>query len=324
MARRRIDWHKQIGRRINLRDLHIFLAVTRCGIMAKAAAQLGVSQPTVSQAIAGIEYAYGVRLLDRSPHGIEPTLYGNTLIRRSIAVFDELQQSGRDIDHLADPTSGELRIGFQESVGAALLGPIIRRFSEKFPGVTLHLDDLPSAAFQLSQLRARRYDLILALLTRSLDDEDLHVEVLLNDRVAVACNIQSRWARRREIKLNELAEEPWILTPPDTWAYARVAEAFTAQGLAMPKAHLVTMSVPLRAYLVSNGKYISTFARSTLRAIAPTFRLKVVSVDLHDRAWPAVIIMLKHRTLSPLVERFIECARTVAGSIAGKATSENH
>ena len=52
----------------------------------------------------------GVRLLDRSPQGIEATPYGRALLRRSIAVFDELKQSVKDIEHLADPTTGEIRI----------------------------------------------------------------------------------------------------------------------------------------------------------------------------------------------------------------------
>jgi hypothetical protein len=56
--------------------------------MAKAAAQLRVSQPTVSEVIAELEHTFGMRLLDRSPQGVQPTMYGNALLKRSIAVFD--------------------------------------------------------------------------------------------------------------------------------------------------------------------------------------------------------------------------------------------
>ena len=80
--------------------------------MAKAAGQLGVSQPAVSEVIADLEHALGVRLLDRSPQGVEPTMYGSALLKRSIAVFDELKQSVKDIEYLADPTTGEIECMF--------------------------------------------------------------------------------------------------------------------------------------------------------------------------------------------------------------------
>src|ERR1700752_2995076 len=107
---RKIDWESQIGRRLRLRDLHVFHTVVQQGSMAKAAAQLGVSQPAISEVIADLEHALGVRLLDRSPQGIAPTMYGNALLKRSTAAFDELKQSVRDIEHLADPASGEIKI----------------------------------------------------------------------------------------------------------------------------------------------------------------------------------------------------------------------
>ena len=108
---RKIDWESQIGRRLRLRDLHVFSTVVQCGSMAKAAQQLGVSQPAVSEVIADLEHALGVRLLDRSSQGIEPTIYGDALLKRSVAVFDELKQSIRDIEFLSDATTGEVRIG---------------------------------------------------------------------------------------------------------------------------------------------------------------------------------------------------------------------
>jgi DNA-binding transcriptional LysR family regulator len=81
--------------RLKLRDLRILLAVTQTGSMAKAAAQLATSQPAVSRAIADMEVTLGVSLLERSSRGVEPTPYGRALIKRGIAVFDELRQGSR-------------------------------------------------------------------------------------------------------------------------------------------------------------------------------------------------------------------------------------
>jgi DNA-binding transcriptional LysR family regulator len=99
----------------------------------------------VSEIIADLENALGVRLLDRHPHGIEPTKYGDALIRRSTAVFDELQQSVRDIEFLADPTAGKVKFGCTEPM-AAILSPIMERFTRQYSRVlhevsgTAHFD----------------------------------------------------------------------------------------------------------------------------------------------------------------------------------------
>ena len=70
-----VDWESRIGRRVTLRDLHILFAVVQHGSMAKAAGPLGLTQSAVSQSVAALEHALKVRLLDRSPRGVEPTIY---------------------------------------------------------------------------------------------------------------------------------------------------------------------------------------------------------------------------------------------------------
>jgi DNA-binding transcriptional LysR family regulator len=130
---RKIDWESQIGRRLRLRDLHVFFAVTQHGSMAKAAAQLGVSQPAVSEVIADLEHALGVRLLDRSPQGVVPTVYGKALLKGSTAVFDELKQTVRDIEFLSDPTTGEIRIARPVAIASTIIPHVIERFALKYP-----------------------------------------------------------------------------------------------------------------------------------------------------------------------------------------------
>jgi DNA-binding transcriptional LysR family regulator len=309
---RKINWDSQFGLRLKLRDLHVFFTVVRVGSMARAAEQLGVAQPTVSETIADLEVSYGVRLLDRSPRGVEPTIYGAALYRRCVAAFDELKQSGRDIEYLANPKVGDLRIGCQESLLAAILPPIIRRFSNDYPQVTLHVDDVPSPAEQLAELRNRKYDFVLARIVRPLtEEEDVCVETLFHDHVVIAADARNKLARRRKIDLADLADQPWIFTRSDSWAYSRLAEAFEQRGLKMPKGSLLTLSVPLRIHLLANSNHISVFASSVLRLNAARYGLRELSVDLPQRPWPAVVVKLRSRTLNPLVERFIECAREV-------------
>src|SRR5262245_31918239 len=111
-------WSDQIGRRLKLRDLHVLSAVVQWGSMAQAARHLAVSQPVVSAAISDLEHTIGVRLLDRSRKGIEPTIYGRALLKHGIIAFDALKEGVKEIEFLADPTCGELRIGCPEWVAA--------------------------------------------------------------------------------------------------------------------------------------------------------------------------------------------------------------
>jgi DNA-binding transcriptional LysR family regulator len=95
----------RVGRRLRFRDLQVFFAVVQSGSMARAAQQLGLTQPAVSDIVAALEDMFGVRLFDRNSRGVELTIYGHALLRRGNAAFDELKQGIRDIEFLSDPTA---------------------------------------------------------------------------------------------------------------------------------------------------------------------------------------------------------------------------
>jgi DNA-binding transcriptional LysR family regulator len=319
---RKIDWDSQIGRRLKLRDLHVFSMVVQRGSMAKAAQHLGVSQPAVSEVIAGLEHTLGVRLVDRSAQGVEPTIYGDALLRRSVAVFDELKQGIKDIEFLSDPTIGEVRIACMESLWYTLVPEIILRFSNLYPRVKVHAD-LTAHSREFPGLRERKYDCVLERVPASLFDEhvtdDLNVEFLFDEALIVAAGMHTKWARRRKIDLAELIDEPWILGGPDTWHRALVNEIFSARGLNAPEPSVATLSITLRARLLAAGPYLSIFLPSVVRQlVADRCAVAALAVDLPAKRFSASILTLKNRTMSPVVERFLECVREVAKSFTGK------
>jgi DNA-binding transcriptional LysR family regulator len=319
---RKIDWDSQIGRRLKLRDLHVFSTVIQQGSMAKAAQQLGVSQPAVSEVIANLEHALGVRLVDRSAQGIEPTIYGDCLLRRSVAVFDELKQGIKDIEFLSDATTGEVRIACMESLWFTFLPEIILRFSKLYPHVKMHAD-LTAHLKEFSGLRERKYDCMLERVPASIVDhhgtDDLNVESLFDEVVGAVAGTHTKWARRRKIDLAELINEPWASGGPGTWHRALIEEIFHARGLSAPEPSVATVSISLRARLVAAGPYLGFFLPSVVRQlIADHHAITTLPVDLPAIPFRASIVTLKNRTLSPVVERFIACAREVAASFGGK------
>jgi DNA-binding transcriptional LysR family regulator len=80
-----------------------------------------------------------------------------------------------------------------------------------------------------------------------------------------------------------------------------------------------TLSVHLRAEMAATGRFVTTFPRSVLMLHAERLRLKVLPVDLQSRSWPILAVSLKNRTLSPAVERFLECARSVGQQLSSEA-----
>src|SRR5262245_8500539 len=251
-----LDWESRIGRRVRLRDLHVLFAVVQHRSMAGAGVQLGISQSAVSQSIAALEHALAVRLLDRTPRGVAPTMYADALIRRGRAAFDELRSGVKDIEFLADPTGGEVRIGCSESISAGVLPPIIERLSRQHPRMVFEVS--PSNAFRLEfpELHDRTADVAFSILSPPLLDrisDDLKAEVLFDDQICLAAGPQSPWTNRRKLDFADLIDAGWIMPSTGAPGEAAVVEAFRARGLPPPRVSVKTFSVHLRNFLGVRG-----------------------------------------------------------------------
>ena len=209
-----MQWADRIGRRLKLRDLHILLTVVQQGSMAKAAAELGISQPAVSKAIADMEHTFGLRLLDRGRSGIEPTAYGRALVKRGLAIFDELKHGVEELAFLADPTVGELRIGSTESIAAGLLPAVIERFSREYPGVHLDVAQAVISTLHYRELRERSIDLLLGRIPTPFAEDDLEADIVYDDQVVVVAAGKANGRARARLKLADLAANPGFCRQP--------------------------------------------------------------------------------------------------------------
>jgi DNA-binding transcriptional LysR family regulator len=305
---------ERIERRINLHDVRVLMSVVDAGSMGKAAKRLATSQPAISRAIANLEAALGVTLLDRSSQGIEPTAYGRALVKRGLAVFDELMQSVKDIEFIADPTAGELRVGASIAVAVGFLSSVIDRLSMRYPRLAFQVlaTDTTTAYRALVD---RQVDLLVAHVIEPMANEHMNVEVLFHDPHVVVAGVENRWTRRRRLALGDLMNEPWVLPPPDAPYGAVVFEAFRACGLGLPRT-VVTSTLPVRSSLLATGRYLSMVPGVVLRFQAKNETLKGVSIELPTTLRPLAIITLKNRTLSSVARLFIDHAREAAKPLA--------
>jgi DNA-binding transcriptional LysR family regulator len=305
----------RIGRRLKLHDLHVLMAVVQAGSMKKAATLLNTGQSAISRSIAELERTIGVRLLDRNPQGVEPTGYGRALLDGGAAAFDGLRQAVENIEFLADPAAGEVRIGSSALLAASFVTGLIDRLSRRYPRLVFHLVTgyLDTLHRELSE---RNVDLLIERRVGAVADERLDFEFLFDESFVVAVSAQNPLVRRRRIHLADLANEPWVLPPPGSVIGSIVTDAFRASGLDYPRAIVVTDSPQVRVNLLATGRFVTIFPASALRFPTRRSELKVLPVELPMASVRNGIVTLKNRTLSPVAQLFIDHAREVAKPLA--------
>jgi DNA-binding transcriptional LysR family regulator len=315
MTRTPSHWMNRIGRRMKLRDLYILSAVVRWGSMAKAAAHLGMSQPAVSEAIASLEAALGVRLLDRSAHGVESTIYADALLKRGQVVFDELMQGVNEIEFLANPEVGEVRIACAEFLSADFLPRAIDLFSVQYPHVIFNIIQQDTSTLENRELQERAVDIVLARAPRNFVDDDLNVETLFEDPHYIVAGTNSAWASRDNIALTDLASESWII-PPSSIVEKFLQAEFERREMKL-NVSINAASILLRIQMLATGRYLSVMPLSLLAGNENRWPIKALKVrDVHLTPPPISLITLKKRTLSPVVERFVLHLRDLAKSMA--------
>ena len=302
--------------RLKLHELHILLAVAQAGSMAKAAAQLAISEPAVSRSISDMENTLGVSLFDRSSKGVEPTPYGRALIKRGVAVFDELRQGIREIEFIKDPTIGEVHIGATSTIAeVGIVAAVIARMSQKYPRVSFHVvEATPERLFH--ELRERNLDLIILLTFDPVASNDIVSEMLYEDRMVIVAAANNPWTRRSRIELADLINENWTLPEPGHPVTSIVAKAFRAIGCEAPRVIATAAPGRIRDTLLATGRFLAVVQESALYFGSTLSSLKVLPVELASARGTTSIMTLKKRALSPAAQLFIEHIREAAEPLA--------
>lgn len=308
-------------KRLKLRDLRILAAVAKAGSMARAARQMSMSQPAVSKAMQDLETILGARLFDRTSRGIEPTAFGSTMLRRVTAALDELSQGASDLEFLANPERGELRVVCSEGMASGILPVILQRLLDERPGLSFHVfaSDTPDHSYG-GLVASREVELALGRYPKPFVSADLEAEHLFDDALVVVAGKQHPAVRRRKLELSQLLEQTWIMMPPHAAVASVMQSVFVAADLPMPKAAVYTMSIHVRYSMLASGKCISMLPASSLRASPFRNLVAVLPVRLPGAPGPVGLIKVKGHTLSPIAELFAEATRVVSREVMGAAS----
>jgi len=306
----------RIRRGIRLRDIDVLLAVGQVGSMGKAADMLRMSQPAISKAIAQLESTVGVRLLDRSRQGVEPTIHGRALMRRATAVFDELDRGVEELDFLNDPKTGEIRVGGSEDMASSVFRPVLQSLLQSHPRMKTFaaIGDFNALARQLEE---RQIDVVVSRLYRP-PSHEYAVEVLFEDPIVVVADASHPIRRRRKMGLKDLLDQSWTLQPRGNTFSSAVLDVFGAANLAAPEIKVATTSYHLRQTLLATGKYLTAMPRFSVLLPRPHPALKILPVELPGTQHQVAIVSLKKRSLAPATQRFVGALRALTKSIANK------
>lgn len=160
-------------------------------------------------------------------------------------------------------------------------------------------------------LRERHVDLLFGRVIE-LKDNDANAEILFDDRLYVVAGTNSPWARRRNLTLKSLVNEPWTMPVFDSYAGSLIADAFRASNVPMPQNAVAGAGIQMQSALLGTGRFLSVLPGSFLKFNGKQLGLKALPITLRIAPHPVGAITLKNRTLSPLVAVFIEQARKLA------------
>lgn len=217
---------------MDLRHMRHFIAVAEELHFGRAAQRLNIAQPPLSQSIQRLELNLGVKLLNRSRRGVEMTQAGQVFLEEAKRTLRHAELARKMAQRAAEQIP-EVRVAF---VGPALyqvLPDLLKRFRVVAPDVEVRLFEQPSPD-QVIGLEAGDFDVGFCTRAMAMSDE---CETLVVERAPFVAAVPADWplARQESVTLIELAEQPWIQSPPKYNAAAHESMAMFKSVGVFPK-----------------------------------------------------------------------------------------
>jgi len=290
---------------MELRQLRYFAAVAEQRHFTRAAAQLHVAQPALSQQIRRLEHELGMTLLDRTSRSVRVTEAGEAVLRRARRALAEADAIGADLDALRGLRTGRVLVGAIQALGPFDLPGLLAAFRTEHPGIDLILRE-ETTQEMLALLAADELDLAIAAIEPP-PPREFATQALYEEDLVLALPPSHPLATRARLALSDLPDEPFILFREGSGLRATTERALAAAGL-QPRARLESTELSRVRALVARGLGVAIMPRSEtalpgprVAAVAlgpPTLRRRVGLVWRRDRRHP------------PAAEAFLRFARS--------------
>ena len=195
---------------MELRHLHYSQAVAEELSFSRGSKRLNIAQPALSRAIQQLEHSLGVQLLERTRHMVRLTPAGAVLLRETGVLLQQAEELTRRVRRTAAGEEGELRLGYIGPPTQPFLGPLLREYREKFPLVSVHLEERTPERIWEMVARGR----LSAALTRPVlvhESLGLRTITLHEERLGIVVPAEHDLARGKEVPWTVLEREPLIV-----------------------------------------------------------------------------------------------------------------
>ena len=235
---------------VDMGQLRCFVMAVDCRSISAAAKALDLSQPAISKKLQKLEHGLGVPLLERTPRGVRPTIYGSAYYARARAVLSELDRGNLDLQRLKGQPPQELRIGAAPSLMEMILPNAMARFGTEWPSIRFRVrhGDHDRLA---QQLERRQLDCLLTLSPINLADADVDIAVIAQSKQRAYVRRDHPLAKSEQVTFEELQSSRWILH--DLPLYR---ESFRAMF------ESVSLPAPLPTVLSQSLRFLATMTQS--------------------------------------------------------------
>lgn len=293
---------------MDLRQLTYFLKIAERRSITEAAAELNVTQPTLTKSMKLLEQELGVDLFQRLPRGVDLTEYGRRLVSHAQAVRVRIDDAVGELEALRDGHRGHVTIGAGPAWLRRHLPLAVSRALEARPGIRVRV----VGGFDEALLRGLRHgdlDFVVAELPRPQGD-DLEIETLSSDRLCVCCRAGHPLVGRDDTGPRDLLAYPWVLPVQATRARQRLDALFVAGDMTPPEPAVETDSMAFILAAVGSSDAL-TYTTATTMSLPEGRGLVVLpsSVMAADRG--AGIIQRKGAALPAAAEAIIDALRAV-------------
>jgi DNA-binding transcriptional LysR family regulator len=200
---------------MELRDLRYFVAVAQHRNFSRAAEQLAVSQPALSEQVRKLEDELGAPLFVRTSRGVTLTDAGEAFLPRARDVLAQADAAADSVRMVTSGVAGTLTLGFIDSAALAILPPLIRRFTDRYPNVKLRLRELGTRQ-QLEAAASGEID--VGIVRGPVWSEELNGRRIATESLLVALPAHHALAANTPIRLADLRDEGFVTYPAERQA----------------------------------------------------------------------------------------------------------
>lgn len=297
-------------------ELRSLLAIKSAGNLTRAALELRISQPALSQQLRDVEEKLGMPLFVRHRRGLEATTAGEVMLRLAAALSVDLNIAAEELALTAHQDAKPIRIGSMAVTSAGLLAVALGRFAVQSPNATVVVMEGPRETL-LEHLRHRRIDFFIGRLPDDDSVSDLESETLFLDGAVVVASARHPLGRRTRLKMEHLEPFGWILPAEVTTFYKQIAQSMRAAGLSVPPARIRSYSMLAIPAVVSTSELIGFLPTSMFASGATSAGLQRLAVEFDWTASPVGVLTHRDLVASERLNSLFQILRSVAASARG-------